>query len=215
MIEVLVASHTKDTDDELKVRIEYRYQKVFNNPTYPMFQPQAIQMGVFLGDFKTTSNAVKDNGGGKLLIDIRNKSRNNLSQCIKLFNAEVQVVANRLPHEEAEAFALGTGADLKKAKATAAKRVTFLDVPQNFTVVDDKDRRGWCMLNWEAVENALTYLIEELDKAGNWQTRGVCSKTTLFLGGTDYEVKKTFRIRAAGLDTLVGDYTEAVSVWVR
>ena len=213
MVKILVDSHTRDTDDELKLRIDYRYEQMFENATYNLFQSETAKMWALFSIFKTASNNAKD--GGTPLTKLKNKAKAELVEYLSLFNRQIEVEANKRPQEEAEAFASDSGADLQKPRGTTKKvALTYLETPAGFKVTND-DQTGAVLLKWNRVNGARTYLIQVLDKEGVWQNCLFCDQITLLLQGTEAEVKKTYRIRAIGQGTLVSDFTEGVSVWVR
>jgi hypothetical protein len=218
MIKVLIASHMQDTDDELKVRIDYRLEKLLGNPLYPMFQPDATKLNTLLVTFKTASNTVKDNGGGTVAVGLKNKAKDELNQFVKLLNMGIEVEANkRATDEEAQAFAEGTGANVSAAKKAARRAVamTYLETPTGFKALNDELKQGAYILMWNAVKGAIMYVIEELNEDGTVKNVTHCDKLMLSVAGVETEIKRTFRLKAIGTDTITSDYTENVSVWVR
>jgi hypothetical protein len=54
-----------------------------------------------------------------------------------------------------------------------------------------------------------------VDDAGKVLNVYSTTQTSILMEGTASEVKKTYCLRASGDGTLISDYTEAISVWVR
>lgn len=208
MVKILL-DHTSLSQADLKLRLEYITKKMLNNVTYSALQPAVIPLDALAAPYAEALFVATEGGD----IEPKNKLKAEICLLMTKLAKKVEVVANDIADaDEALAFAKGTGLTVREN--TAKKVATFLEVPKDFYVADDKKRKGACLLTWEPVVGALTYLIYELDKDGNWQSRGVSKKTSLLMEGTEYEVKKTFRICAAGAGTLVSDYTEPMSVWV-
>lgn len=205
----IILDHIQLTQDEFKPRLDYLSKKMKGNPLYLAFQDQVAAMdahGLAYGDALFTA---KD--GGPVLL--KNELRAEINVFLKKFARKVEAAADDLPTEaEAMAFAKGTGFTV--LEQAEKKVLTFLEVPNNFTVVDYKPSAGACLLSWSRVTGAKTYLIEELDSNSVWQNRGISNKTSILMFGTESEVKRTFRISALGSGTLVSACTNGVSVWV-
>lgn len=205
----IILDHNKLTQDEFKAQLEYIFKKMDGNATYSMLQAVVTVLGGMIKPYSDALFVAKEGGD----VTEKNKLRASGDLFLTKLARKIEVIANDMEDgEQAIAFVKGTGFTMRQSNAK--KNVTFLEVPNNFYAADDKKRKGACLLTWDAVVGALTYLIYELDKDGNWQSRGVSKKTSLLIEGTAYEVKKTFRICAAGAGTLVSDYTEPMSVWV-
>lgn len=217
MLNILAASHMTDTDDALKVRVEYRYGKMNNNATYSAFQPQTTQLDVLLTNFKVASNNVKDIGGVPMT-KIKNKAKEELQQYLKLLNTEIGVAANKLGSDElARAFAEGAGMDVQepKSKIKNKKVVGVLDMPANFFVENDRQHKAAAFASWEKSKGAVTYIIEEVDDTGKILNTYNTTELFLLIQGTQSEVKKTYQMYAVGSGTSVSETTEPFSVWVR
>jgi hypothetical protein len=105
-----------------------------------------------------------------------------------------------------------TGFTVQQAVAKVA--VTFLTVPTNFTVIDDNQRKGWCIGSWDKSVGATSYVIEESDDKGVLVYTYTSTKTTLNIPGTASKVVRNFIVRATGSGTLRSDNTDIVSVFV-
>jgi hypothetical protein len=208
MVKIL-ANHLRDSDDELKSRVEYRLSKMDKNPVYSMFDMQIIKMGELLTQFKAATIVAKDSGSATA----KNKAKDELTLFLSLFNREIEVEADRRPPEEAEAFALGTAADIVKPRR-AAEKLAFLAIPNDFDAVDVKKRPGVYELSWKRVVGARVYVLEELDEAGNLKETTFHTKIGVTVMGSASKVLKFFRLKATGADGLVSGYTDTIGVWV-
>jgi hypothetical protein len=210
MVKIL-ANHLKDTDDELKSRIEYRFGKMDKNPTYVFFGTQIIKMGDLLARFKAATSLAKDTGSAAA----KNKQKEELCTFVSLFNREIEVEANRLPQEEAETYAIGTGADIQKSRTgMAAAKLAFLAIPDNFDAVDVKKRAGVYELTWGRCIGARIYVLEEVDEAGKLLNTTYHTKTSVTVTGSASRVLKFFRLKATGADGLESGYTDTIGVWI-
>ena len=217
MIKISVASHMQDTDDELKVNAEYRFEKMNNIVVFSRFQPDVTLLGQLLSTFKSTSNTAKEIGGSPA-IKAKNKAKDALKQHLKLLNTDIEVAANKLGSDEAAtAFAEETGADVQnlKNKKAAKKTVDFLEMPANFFVENDRLHKAAALATWEASKGAVTYIIKEVDDAGKVLNTYNTTETFLLIQGTESEVKKTYILNAVGKGTLASEDTEPFPVWVR
>ena len=217
MIKILVASHTQDTDNELKVRADYRFEKMNGVVAYSAFQPQVTKMGELIAVYKSASTKAKDLGGPPL-IAAKNKAKDELKQLLRLLNSEIEVAANKLDTDEAAyTFAEGTGADIQeqKSKPRSKKTSPFLETPNNFFVENDRLHKGAAMATWDSVKGVLTYIVEEIDEAGKVLNTYNTTEKSLLIQGAASEVKKTYQMRAVGAGTSVSESTESFTVWVR
>jgi hypothetical protein len=205
----ITAGHLKDTDDELKSRIEYRFGKMDKNPTYVIFGTQIIKMGDLLARFKAATSLAKDTGSAAA----KNKQKEELCTFVSLFNREIEVEANRLPQEEAETYALGTGAEIQKPRGAAVK-LAFLAIPDNFDAVDVKKRAGVYELTWSRCIGARIYVLEELDETGKLLNTTYHTKVSVTVTGSASRVLKFFRLKATGADGLESGYTDTIGVWI-
>lgn len=217
MIKILVSSHTPDTDNELKVRADYRFEKMNGVAAYSAFQPQVTKMGELIAIYKSASTKAKDLGGSPL-IAAKNKAKDELKQLLKLLNTEIEVAANKLESDEAAyTFAEGTGADIQeqKSKPRSKKTAPFLETPNNFFVENDRLHKGAAMATWDSVKGVLTYIVEEIDEVGKVLNTYNTTEKSLLIQGAASEVKKTYQMRAVGAGTSVSESTESFTVWVR
>jgi hypothetical protein len=206
----LLLDFGKLTQDEFKIRLEYQFKLMNGNPTYAMFNVLIAMLGKLSDDFTAALFEVKSGGP----VEPKNQLRADANLFLAKFANKIEGVANDLAtKEDAIAFAKGTGFNV--VENTAKVRLTFLEAPTGLTINDDKPRKGACSLTWDRVARALTYSIQMLDKDGNWQDIGVSTLPKFLHQGTDWEVKRTYRIKAIGAGNLMSDYSEAVSVWVR
>ena len=217
MIKILVSSHTQDTDNELKVRADYRFEKMNGVVAYSAFQPQVTKMGELIAVYKSASTKAKDLGGPPL-IAAKNKAKDELKQLLRLLNSEIEVAANKLDTDEAAyTFAEGTGAEIQeqKSKPKSKKTVSFLETPNNFFVENDRLHKGAALATWDSVKGVLTYIVEEIDEAGKVLNTYNTTEKSLLIQGAASEVKKTYQMRAVGAGTSVSESTESFTVWVR
>ena len=216
MIKVNVASHVQDTDEELIVRIDDKYEKMNNNPAYAQFQQQTTQMGDLFKTYKSARiNALSI--GSTESFKTKIKCKDALVQFVKLFNTEIEVAANKLGSDElATAFALGAGTELAKTRNKSNKiAADYLDMPADFYVENDRQRKGAATATFKAVKKALNYAIVEVDDDGKVKNTYYASKSPYSIQCGESEVKKTYQMYAIGTDNVTSERTEAITVWVR
>jgi hypothetical protein len=216
MIKTNVASHIKDTDDELVVRIDDKYGKMNNNPVYAQFQPQVTQMGDLFKTYKSArTNALTI--GSSETTKLKNKTKDELVQFVKLLNTEIEVAANKLGSDElAEAFATGAGTELTKARGKSNKKAAdYLDMPADFYVENDRQRKGAATATFKTVDNAVNYAIIEIGEDGKIKNTYYCTKSPYSIQCGESEVKKTYQMYAIGTNNVTSELTEAFTVWVR
>ncbi|MBL7815044.1 MAG: hypothetical protein JNL70_08540 [Saprospiraceae bacterium] len=209
MLKILL-DHTKLKQDEVKPRVDFLVKKMKGVALYNAFDTQITALEALASDYDNALFVAKDGGSPQE----KNKLKAEIIEFLSKLARKIEVAANDF-EDEAEGLAYAKGSGFTVQESVEKKAYSFLEVPGNFTVIDFKPKKGACKLTWDRVLGAITYLPEELDKDGTWKSLGVCKKRQLVLEGTESEVKRTFRIRAGGAGTLVSDYSEAVSVWVR
>ena len=196
---------------ELDARGILVFKKMDGKPTYVKFKDTVVILGTLSSAY---TNALFEVDGSSTKKDIKNLAKDALKPFLVKLIRKIEVEANDLPTEqEGIAFAKGTGFTVSEVSTKKAAALTFLDIPTNFKVVDD-DRPMAALLTWQRVVGAIIYLIEELNQAGVWESRGTSTQPIMVVGGTEAEVKRTFRIQASAADGLVSGYSDAISVWV-
>lgn len=206
----ILLDHTRFNDTELNIRLASIFKKMNNNATYAMFQSITTALGVIAADYDTAltnaeGRATKD-------IEFKNKLKQEARLFLTKFAGKIEPVANDMTEEEGKTFIKNTGFTLREAVA-AKSSLTFLDVPTNFNVTDDKQRKGWCIGTWDKIEGATAYVLEEIDDKGVIKNTFTASKTSLNIPGTESKVVRNFTLRATK-GAIRSDSTEAVGVYV-
>ena len=209
MIKILL-DHNRLNDVELNLRLASIFKKMNNNAAYAMFQSLITALGVISLDFdKALTDA---EGRATKAIELKNKLKDEARLFLTKFAGKIEPIANDMPEEDGKTFVKGTGFTLKEAPI-AKPALTFLEVPTNFTVTDDKQRKGWCIGTWDKSEEATSYLLEEVDDKGAIKNTFTASKTSLNIPGTESKVVRNFTIRAIK-GAIRSDSTEAAGVYV-
>ena len=209
MIKILL-DHNKLNDVDLNIRLASIFKKMNNNAAYAMFQSLVTALGVISVDFdKALTDA---EGRASKAIELKNKLKDEARLFLTKFAGKIEPVANDMTEAEGNAFVKGTGFTLREATPVKAP-LTFLAMPTNFNVVDDKQRKGWCIATWDKSEDATSYVLEEVDDKGVIKNTFTASKTSLDIPGTESKVVKNFTIRATK-GAIRSDSTEAVGVYV-
>ncbi len=209
MIKILL-DFGKLSQDDFKIRLEYQFKQLNGNATYGVFNAHIATLGTLASAYSDALFAVKAGGP----VELKNQLRTDANLFLAKFANKIEGVANDLATKE-DAVAFIKGAGFNVSENNTKVRQNFLETPDDLTVTDEKQRKGACALTWNRVAGALTYSIQVSDKDGNWQDLGVSTQSKFLHQGTDWEVKRTYRVKAIGAGTLMSDYTEAVSVWVR
>jgi hypothetical protein len=206
----LILDHNKLSQIELKNRLEYIFKKMNGNAAYTMFQALLAILGVLYTDY---DKALFEEDGSQEKRDTKNKLKAEALIFLSKFARKIEVVANDLPtKEEALAFAKGTGFTVQET--TTRKSVDFLAVPEDFELENDKLRKGGYYSGWKRTKGAISYTLEELDDKGVILNAIHTTSNKLVLS-CEPSVLKNYRLRANGTDTLVSDYTETLTVFVR
>ena len=209
MIKILL-DHNKLNEVDLNIRLASIFKKMNNNAAYAMFQSLVTALGVISVDFdKALTDA---EGRASKAIELKNKLKDEARLFLTKFAGKIEPVANDMTEAEGNAFVKGTGFTLKEAPM-ARPALTFLAMPTNFNVVDDKQRKGWCSATWDKSEDATSYVLEEVDDKGVIKNTFTASKTSLDIPGTESKVVKNFTIRATK-GAIRSDSTEPVGVYV-
>jgi hypothetical protein len=206
----IILDHNRLNDVELNIRLASIFKKMNNNAAYAMFQSIVTALGVLSADFDAALTDAE--GRASKAIELKNKLKVEARLFLTKFAGKIEPIANDMTEAEGNAFVKGTGFTLREA--TAAKPpLTFLAMPTNFNVVDDKQRKGWCIATWDKSEDATSYVLEEVDDKGVIKNTFTASKTSLDIFGTESKVVKNFTIRATK-GAIRSDSTETVGVYV-
>ncbi|MDQ5930245.1 MAG: hypothetical protein QG594_2032 [Bacteroidota bacterium] len=206
----IILDHNRLSDTELNFRLASIFKKMNNNPTYATFQTLVTALGVIAIDFdkaltEAEGRATKD-------IELKNKLKVDARLFLTKFVGKIEAVANDMPEEDGKIFVKNTGFTLKEA-IMPKPPITFLEVPTNFNVIDDKQRKGWCISTWDKSENATFYLIEEVDDKGIIKNTFTASKTSVNISGIESKIVRNFIIRAIKGE-IRSDSSDVVSVYV-
>ena len=210
MLKILLDHNTLSQND-LRIRAEYIFKKMNGNSDYALFQLLVTILGGMIVPYIAALFDMEE--GGKTATKIKNKLKDELTLFLTKLAKKIELTANDMPIEEGEAFILGTGFTLQKSNAK--RSLDFLEMPANFTVVNDPQKKGNLLLKWSRTTGALMYLVEELDEAGNWQNAGFSNLTSLVLTGYEPDSKRTFQLKAIGSNGMMSDYTDPLSIRVR
>ncbi len=202
--------HNQLNEVDLNTRLASIFKKMNNNAVYAMFQSVVTALGVIAVDFDAALTDAE--GRASKAIELKNKLKVEARLFLTKFAGKIEPVANDMTEEAGNAFVKGTGFTLKEA-TMVKPALTFLAMPTNFNVVDDKQRKGWCIGTWDKSEGATSYVIEEVDDKGVIKNTFTASKTSLNISGTESKVVRNFTIRATKGE-IRSDSTEVVGVYV-
>jgi hypothetical protein len=202
--------HNQLNEVELNLRLASIFKKMNNNAVYAVFQSLVTALGVISVDFDAALTDAE--GRASKAIELKNKLKVEARLFLTKFAGKIESIANDMTEAEGNAFVKGTGFTLREAVAPKAA-LTFLAVPTNFNVIDDKQRKGWCIGTWDKSEDATSYVLEEIDDKGVIKNTFTASKTSLDIPGTESRVVRNFTIRAIK-GAIRSDSTEAVGVFV-
>ncbi len=206
----ILLSHKGISQDDLKARAELHVFKMDGNPNYVAFQPLITTFKPLVDTYATA--LINAKLGGSDRIKAKNKAKEALENFITKMAKTLELAANDLPEDEAEEFVKGAGFDMPEARSSS-KPQTFLETPV-LTIEKVKGRSGALIMDWNRIAGAITYAFEELDSDGNWQNGKYCNQPTLLLTDLAVGSKKTYRMKAVGMGTLVSAPSEPVTVWV-
>ena len=209
MIKILL-DHNQLNEVELNLRLASIFKKMNNNAVYAMFQSLVTALGVIASDFDTALTDAE--GRASKAIELKNKLKVDARLFLTKFAGKIEPIANDMTEEEGKAFVKNTGFTLREA-AAAKSPLTFLAAPTNFSVIDDRLRKGWCIGEWNKSEGATSYVIEEVDDKGVIKNTFTATKTSLDIPGTESKVVRNFTIRATK-GPIRSDSTEVVGVYV-
>ena len=210
MLKILL-DHTSLPQNDLRIRAEAIFKKMNNNSDYAFFQGLTAVLGGMIPPYIAALFDMED--GGKTATKNKNKLKDELTLFLTKLAKKIETTANDLSVEAGTTFILGTGFTLQQSNAK--KSLDYLEMPTNFTVVNDSQRKGTLLLKWTRTIGALMYLVEEMDEAGNGQNAGFSNLTSLVLTGYEPDSKKTFRLKAIGSNGMMSDYTDPLSIRVR
>jgi hypothetical protein len=209
MIKILL-DHNKLSDVELNLRLASIVKKMNNNATYAAFQPLVTALSVIADDFdKALTDA---EGRATKAIELKNKLKVDARLFLTKFAGKIEPVANDMSEEDGKTFVKNTGFTLREA-AIPKPALAFLEVPANFNVTDDKQRKGWCIGTWDKSVDAISYVLEEVDDKGVIKNTFTASKTSLNIPGSESKVVRNFTIRATKGE-IRSDSSEVVGVYV-
>jgi hypothetical protein len=208
MIRILL-NFNRLSQSDLRIFAELIFSKMDGNAKYIMFQALVTILGALAAEYKVLLFA---QDGSEEKRNAKNAKLVELKEFLSKLAGKVEVAANDLPSYEREAFAKGTGFSIPEAGSTPRVNAAFLEVPASFKVIDDNQPFA-AFLSWSRVFGANSYLIEEF-KEGVWHNCGSVAQLSIVVGGTETNIKRTFRVKAANADGVMSDYTREVNVWV-
>ena len=205
----IILKHLKLSQNDLTLHTELIHQKMNNNPTYVELQPLVTALRPLIDAY--TAAILNAADGGKDRTKAKNKAKDELNKLMTKLAKTMEINANDQAEGEGEDFA--TNACFQIQEASTKKKVTVIEVPSNFNVVNDS-KKGVIILTWERVEGAITYAFEELEDNGSWKNGRYCNQTSMTLSGFTLGAKKIFRIKAIGPETKTSEWSEPVEVWI-
>ena len=205
----IILKHLKLNQNDLTHHTELVYQKMNNNPTYVDLQPLVTALRPLIDAY--TAAVLNSADGGKDRTKAKNKAKDELNQFMTKLVRTAEIKGNDLPAGERDDFAKDAGFQIQEA--STKKKITVIEVPSNFSVVNDS-KKGVIILTWERVEGAVTYAFEELEENGNWKNGRYCNQTSMTLSGFTLGARKVFRIKAIGPDIKMSEWSEPVEVWI-
>ena len=208
MVKILL-KHLTLSQTNLTLHTELIHQKMNNNPTYVELQPLVTALRTLIDAYSAALLNAAD--GGKDRTKAKNKAKDELNKLMTKLAKTMEINANDQAEGEGDDFATNAGFQIQET--TTKKKITVIEVPSNFNVVNDT-KKGVIILTWERVEGAITYAFEELEDNGSWKNGRYCNQTSMTLSGFTLGAKKLFRIKAIGLDTKTSEWSEPVEVWI-
>ena len=208
MVKILL-KHLTLSQTNLTHHTELIHQKMNNNPTYVELQPLVTALRTLIDAYSAALLNAAD--GGKDRTKAKNKAKDELNKLMTKLAKTMEINANDQAEGEGDDFATNAGFQIQEA--SNKKKITVIEVPSNFNVVNDT-KKGVITLTWERVEGAVTYAFEELEDNGNWKNGRYCNQTSMTLSGFTLGAKKIFRIKAIGPETKTSEWSEPVEVWI-
>ena len=208
MVKILL-KHLTLSQTNLILHTELVHQKMNNNPIYVDLQPLVTALKPLIDAYSAALLNAAD--GGKDRTKAKNKAKDELNQFMTKLVRTTEIKVNDLPAGEGEDFAKDAGFQIHEA--STKKKVTVIEVPSNFNVVNDS-KKGVIIFTWERVEGAITYAFEELEDSGSWKNGRYCNQTSMTLSGFTLGARKFFRIKAIGPETKTSEWSEPVEEWI-
>lgn len=202
-------------NESLKSRAELHYERMNGNAVYVHYQPLVTALGELLAPFGTA--IVNCKLGGTDRTTAKNKIQNDIINALNAIGRKIEDDANapNVSQEEGENWAKGAGFELVETnKGVSAKKVvTFLDVPTGLKATDEK-KHGFVALGWDEQDDAITYLLQDLDADGHWNNVGVSEAPSVILSGFPSNAARSFRIASISNGRVMSDYSAPVTVWI-
>ncbi len=208
------SSIKKLKNEALKNVAELLFDKMNSVAIYAPYQADVTRLGELLPSFRTALTNAKL--GGKDRTAVKNKLEDEIKSIANGIVGRLELDTKDMVFEEAKVFVEGTSLEVidPKAKTAAVKKVvTFLDVPANFTITDQK-KLGAALFGWDLDEDAVTNAIELKGADGHWSVYAYSDTPFVVLTGFPSGTLQTFRMRGISTGTIVSDYTDPVTVWI-
>jgi hypothetical protein len=207
-------SHRKLKNEPLKNQAELHYAKMNGIALYAPYQSEMTRLGNLIPEFGAA--LINAKLGGTDRTAVKNKSQDDIIALLDGIIKQLELDTKDMPQELAKAFIEGAGFEIVDAKSktqTVKKQVTFLNMPTNFLVTDEK-KIGAARFTWDMDDDAITYCIETEETDGHWSAIGYSDESGLVLTGFPSKATKNFRLRAISTGTIVSDYSAIVTVWI-
>ena len=163
MVKILL-KHLTLSQTNLTLHTELIHQKMNNNPTYIELQPLVTALRPLIDAYSAALLNAAD--GGKDRTKAKNKAKDELNKLMTKLAKTMEINANDQAEGEGDDFATNAGFQIQEA--STKKKITVIEVPSNFNVVNDT-KKGVITLTWERVEGAVTYAFEEMEDNGSWK----------------------------------------------
>ena len=201
----IVFKHLQLNQGDLAPFADLVYRKVFENPTYTKLQPLIIALKPLTETYDTALLIAKD--GGKDRTKAKDVAKEALMSHLTKLGMTIELESNG-----DEDYITETGFPVREVNAK--RTVTYLNAPINFRVKNDDLRKGVLNLSWKKVENANTYIIEELVGEDIWKRAISSSSLSAQLTNLTPNTTKIYRVFALGSGNLVSDYSDSVTITV-
>ncbi len=207
-------SHRKLKNELLKNQAELHYAKMNGIVLYAPYQSEITRLNTLIPEFSTA--LINAKLGGTDRTAIKNKAQDDVITLLDGVIKQLELDTKDMPQELAKVLIEGAGFEIVDAKTrtqTVKKQVTFLNIPANFNVTDEK-KIGAARFVWDMDDDAITYVIETEEADEHWSVVGYSDESGFVLTGFPSKAAKTFRLRGISTGTIVSDYTASVTVWI-
>ena len=209
-------SHRKLINEPLKSRIELHVGKMKDVALYAPYKSVVLALDALMPTLGAAIISCKLGGTDRTIA--KNKIQAEAILAIDDLIRQLEAAANAKGVSQEEGVALVTGAGFevvenKGRTATVKKVVTYLDAPTGLTATDEK-KQGAVRLEWEDNDDAITFLIFDVDADGRKTLAGVSEAPPAVLTGFPSKANRTFVIYGVSNGTVMSDSSESVTVHI-